>query len=375
MKLLFLWVFAVLSTPLLAQSIEGAWQGTLIPPNQNREARVVIKISKSGSVYEGRLYYLEPGQQLNLGAVTLQGNAVKVAIPGIAASYEGKLDGEGNSISGAMIQGTNRLPLTLIRATPETAWELPPPVAAPRGLPEGAKLEYEVAVIKPAPDGPRGHGFNVTNTEFRARNTSLADLITFAFRLHRKQVAGLPDWAESERYDIQAKLSAQGEPTDVQLVTMLRNLIQSRFQLSFHTEKREVSVYAVGVGKDGVAGIKMVENDSSGFNVNAQGLGRVRFRGATMADFANTLQLRVLDRPVIDQSGLTGRFDFTLTWTPDEFQFPEATPAQRSTIATGPDAPPDLFTAVREQLGMKLEGTKAPSDVFVVDRVSRPSEN
>ena len=94
-----------------------------------------------------------------------------------------------------------------------------------------------------------------------------------------------------------------------------------------------------------------------------------------MADFASVLQIRVLDRPVIDQSGTTDRFDFTLNWTPDEFQFPDAPAAQRSAIPTGPDAPPDLFTAVQEQLGMKLEATKALVDVFVIDRVSRPSEN
>ena len=94
-----------------------------------------------------------------------------------------------------------------------------------------------------------------------------------------------------------------------------------------------------------------------------------------MADLANQLQLRVLDRPVIDQSGLTGRYDFTLDWRPDEFQFPRASEAQRTAAATGADALPDLFTAFQDQLGLKLEATKASVDVLVIDKVSKPSEN
>ncbi len=96
-----------------------------------------------------------------------------------------------------------------------------------------------------------------------------------------------------------------------------------------------------------------------------------------MANFATQLQLRVLDRPVIDQTGLTDRYDFTLNWRPDEFQFPLATAAQRAywTSAAGADDLPDLFTAMQEQLGLKLAATKAPADVLVIDKVSRPSEN
>src|SRR5215471_18509561 len=111
---------------------------------------------------------------------------------------------------------------------------------------------------------------------------------------------------------------------------MLKNLLQSRFGLAYHTEKREIPVYAIGIGKNGPAGIKMVKNTTNGVRVGAQGLGRVNFSGATMANFATQLQLRVLDRPVIDQTGLTDRYDFTLNWGPDECQFPRATAAQRA---------------------------------------------
>ena len=94
-----------------------------------------------------------------------------------------------------------------------------------------------------------------------------------------------------------------------------------------------------------------------------------------MAGFAGQLQLRVLDRPVIDQTGLTDRYDFTLDWRPDEFHFPRASAAQRAAAVAAAAALPDLFTAFQEQLGLKLDATKAAVDVLVIDKVSKPSEN
>jgi uncharacterized protein (TIGR03435 family) len=219
-----------------------------------------------------------------------------------------------------------------------------------------------------------GGGWAVTTTEMRTRSISLAGLVTFAYQLHRSQVLGLPGWADTEGYEIVAKLP-QGDPTDPQLFAMLKDLLKTRFKFSSHTEKRELSVYAISIGKGGLAGIKMVKNDTSGLNMGGQGLGRVRFRGATMAGLANQLQLRVLDRPVIDQSGLADRYDFTLDWRPDEFQFPNAPAPQRAAVIAANDALPDLFTAFQQQLGMKLEATKALVDVLVIDQVSKPTEN
>jgi uncharacterized protein (TIGR03435 family) len=368
-------LLTALSGVLLAQTVEGTWQGTLIPPNQNDGVRLAFKIDKNGNAYQGIFYNLANGRQLNLGAITLQGNAVKIAIPGNGMNYEGKLEADGNSITGTLNQGTNPVPLPLKRATATTAWELPPPPAAPQSLPAGTKPEFEVATIKPAGVSP-GLGLNVTATELRARSISLADLITFTFELHRTQVSGLPGWAETEGYEIVAKLPQGGEPSDDQIRTMLKNLLQSRFGLSFHTEKRELPVYTISIGKNGPAGIKMVKNTTNGARAGAQGLGRTLFSGVTMAGFAGQLQLRVLDRPVIDRTGLTDRYDFTLNWRPDEFQFPLASAAQRaSAVAAGADALPDLFTAVQEQLGLKLDATKASVDVLVIDKVSKPSEN
>jgi uncharacterized protein (TIGR03435 family) len=368
-------LLAVLPGALLGQTLEGTWQGTLIPLNQTEGIRLAFKIDKNGNAYEGRFYNLANGRQQTLGTIALQGNAVKIAIPGNGMKYEGKIETDGNSITGSLIQGTNPTALPLKRATSESAWELPPPPAPSKGLPEGTKLEFDVASVKPT--GQQGGlGLNVTATELRARGITLAGLVTFTFELHLTQVAGLPDWAETEGFEIIAKLPEGGDPSDVQIRTMLKNLLQSRFGLSFHTEKRELSVYAISLGKGGPAGIGMVKNTTNGERIGSQGLGRTLFSGVTMADFAGQLQLRVLDGPVIDKTGLTDRYVFTLNWRPDEFQFPRATAAQRaSAVTNGADALPDLFTAFQEQLGLKLDATKAPVDVLVIDKVSKPSEN
>jgi uncharacterized protein (TIGR03435 family) len=360
---------------LLAQTLEGVWQGAIVPPNQGREIRMAFKITKDGNAYQGMFYNLEAGRQFNLGAIVLQGSVLKIAVPGNGSTYDGKFEAEANSIAGTLTLGNNPLPLALKRATAATAWELPPPPVAPKPLPEGTKLEFEVATVKAIPAGqPGGGGFNVTLTEMRGRDT-LAQLIAFAFVLHRSQISGLPGWAETERYEIVAKLPPGGDPTDAQLRTMLQNLIRSRFALSFHMEKRELAVYTIGVGKQGPAGVKMVKNSTSGVRTGVRGLGKLNFQGTTMAHLASMLQLRVLDRPVIDQSGLTDRYDFTLDWRPDEFQFPNAPAPQRAAAIEAADGLPNLFAAFQEQLGMKLEATKAPTDVLAIEKVSRPSEN
>jgi uncharacterized protein (TIGR03435 family) len=365
-------LLAALPGALLAQALEGIWQGALTP-NPNLEIRMVFRITKDDSAHQGMLYNLAAGRQFNLGAVALQGNTLKIAIPGLGPTYEGKFGAEGNSIDGTLTQGTNPLPLPLKRATTETAWELPPPPTARKPLPEGTKLEFEIATIKPGPEGQQVGGFNVTATELRGRN-SLADLITFPYVLHRSQVSGLPGWAETERYDIAARLPEGGDPSDSQIRTMLQNLIQSRFGLSFHTESvsflcmRSASADKGGRYKNREEYHQRTENGRSRSRQTA-------FSRCNDGRLGEPVAASRARPPVIDQYGLTDRFDFTLNWTPDEFQFPRASAAQRAAVPTNPEAPPDLFTAFQEQLGMKLEAKKAPTDIVVIDKVSKPSEN
>ena len=130
------------------------------------------------------------------------------------------------------------LPGALLAQTLEGTWQGTGP------LPEGTKIEFEVASIKPSPEGQPGNGgFNVTATELHSRNTSLADIITFAFELHLTQVSGLPGWAKTERYDIAARLPQGGEPSDAQIRTMLKDLLAEPIRPFLpHGEARDICV-------------------------------------------------------------------------------------------------------------------------------------
>jgi uncharacterized protein (TIGR03435 family) len=237
-----------------------------------------------------------------------------------------------------------------------------------------APAVFEVATIKPSvPDRP-GKVFTVKGRQVITINTTTSDLITFAYDLHAKQIVGGPPWMESEKYDVNGQPEGQGEPSRVQLSGMIRKLLEDRFKFTFHREKRELSVYAITVAPGGP---KLTKNDTNPNGLPGlffKGLGTLPAQNATMGDFAGVMQTAVLDRPVVDKTGLQGRFDFTLRWTPDETQF-AGLGVRVPPPSNDPDAPPGLFTAFQEQLGLKLESTKAPVDVLVVDRVERPSEN
>jgi bla regulator protein blaR1 len=163
-------------------------------------------------------------------------------------------------------------------------------------------------------------------------------------------------------------------PNDKQLKGMLQKLLASRFQLKFHQDKKELSVYVLSVAKSGPKLTKS-EGDPNGLpGLFFRQLGRLNVRNANMNDFVQLLQGAVMDRPVLDQTGLTGRFDFTLNWTPDDSQF-GGMGAKVPPPTDGANAPPNLYTAIQEQIGLKLDATKASAEVMVVDHVEKPSEN
>jgi uncharacterized protein (TIGR03435 family) len=153
---------------------------------------------------------------------------------------------------------------------------------------------------------------------------------------------------------------------------MLRGLLAERFRLASHSEQKELQVYAITQSKDGA---KIAEETSlpAGLPEFAgSGPRGLNAKNATIADFAGLLQALVLDRPVVDQASLGGkRFNFVLRWTPAAMAAAASAAANSETV----DAPPDLFTAVQQQLGLKLESAKAPVQVMVIDKVARPGEN
>jgi len=362
---------------LHAQELAGAWQGTLQPP-AGPALRIVMQLSQAADqTWQARMYSIDQGGQPINATVTLQGSALKIAIPAIGGTFEGRVSDDRNTIAGTFTQGAP-VPLTLARATPATAWAIPAPPAPPTPMAANANLVFDVATIKPSDPATPGQSILVGrggSNLFTTTNTTLNDLITFAYDIHLRQVTGGPSWLQSDRFDITAKPEPQGIPNATQLRTMLRKLLADRFGLAFHTEKREMPAYVITVGKDGP---KLTKNESGGLlpGFGGRGPGAIGVRNSTMADFAGFLQARMLDRPVVDQTGITGRFDFTLEWRPDVAQL--GAPGGGGPAPQLPpevEARPDLFTAIQEQIGLKLESSKAPVDTYVVDKVQKPSDN
>ena len=354
--------------------IAGTWQGTL---QAGKELRTVLKITKGdgGMGWKAVLFSIDQGGEgIPASNVTFQTPTLKFSIKMIDGNYEGKLGSDGSTISGTWTQGDHPLPLNLKRATPQTAWVIPEPPPRLPPMAADANPVFEVATIKPTKPDAQGKMFRVNGRRFSTLNTSLQELITFAYGLQAKQIINAPDWMQSAKWDLDAQPDGEGQPNDKQWKAMVQKLIVERFKMTSHHEQKELSVYALVPGKNGPK-LSKSEGDPNGLpGLFFRGLGDLTSRNANMADFAGLLQGAVLDRPVVDQTGLKGRFDFNLKWTPDETQFsgfgmkipPPADPAS---------APPGLFTAIQEQLGLKLDSTKAPVDVLVIDHIEKPSEN
>jgi uncharacterized protein (TIGR03435 family) len=337
-------------------NIVATWQGTL---HTNRDVRFVVKIAK---VADGKLqatsYFdlaMQPGG-INAISTTLNGSLLKMELP--FGAYEGTLSGDGSVITGTWKQEQS-LPLIFVRATPETEWAIPQRqrIAA---MAADANPTFEVSTIKPGRPEDRGPRLGIQGRRFTFTHASLNDLFDFAYGLQHRQISGAPDWATSESYDISAVPDGEGEPNAKQWQSMVKKLMADRFLLKFHYEKRELPVYALTLAK---SGSKLKSSDSNEPQGMGGGPGSLGATNVTMADIAQLLGHGFLDRPVVDQTGLTGRFDLKLRWTPDEVSTQSA------------DAPPEFYTAIQEQLGLKLVATKAPVDVMVIDRVERPSAN
>ena len=375
-KLLCVIALAALSgIALQAQNLTGSWQGTLKTPT-NQELRLVVKVSLVDDKLKAVFYSIDQkSPPIPATTFTKDGSAVKMTISALNGTYEGKVSADGNSISGTWTQGGPPAPLVLLRATPETAWAIPDPPPPPVRMAANADPAFEVATVKPSDPNRPGKLFTVRGAEVITINTTLSDLITMAYGLHPKQITGAPAWLESDKFDVVGKPDVPGQPSVPQLKIMIQKLLADRFQLKFHREKKELYVYALTVGKAGPRFSKS-ERDPNSLPGLFFGPPRVTLNvmNATIGEFCNLLQGNVLDRPVADQTGLTEKYDFIVKFTPDQGQMlgfggggPPPPPAD--------DAPPDLFTAVQQQLGLKLESSKAPVDVLALDRVEKPSAN
>jgi uncharacterized protein (TIGR03435 family) len=260
-------------------------------------------------------------------------------------------------------------------------------------------LYFEAASVKPSDRGnPPGQAIRrQPGGRFNTINSPVRMLITFAYQIQGYQLVGGPDWINDTRYDIVAKM--EGDPPPVvpgtgadHMMLATRSLLADRFKLKIHKETRELDIYALTMARQGgKPGPKLVpaRGGCSPEELAArrgapppgpggpppvvcgiqQGPGRIRFGNYPLELFARSISGRV-GRAVVDRTGLTGNWEFEL-----EFQ-PEVPPGQLPPGATPPPVDPDapnFFTAIQEQLGLKLDATKGPVEVWVIDGVERPT--
>ena len=247
-----------------------------------------------------------------------------------------------------------------------------PPPAAPAATPSTTPGFDVVAIHQHIPQ-PHEHNSiwsGPTDTHFRAENISLIQLIHWAFAIPITRILNAPAWAGSTFFNIEASSDASADAKMAHLTSvdgslqkerMVRSLLADRFKLATHFETRELPVYnlivAKGAPKLGEAKLEGTTINHWRDHLEVQG-------GDTLALLAEELSKEV-GRPVIDKTGIAGRYNLVLRWTPDGMM-----PA-----ASAPDAPPSIFTALEEQLGLKLKSAKGSVQVLVVDHAEMPSDN
>jgi uncharacterized protein (TIGR03435 family) len=214
-----------------------------------------------------------------------------------------------------------------------------------------AQTQFEVASIRPNLSPDRSGTWRFTEGgRFTGENIPLVFLLMTAYRLRDSQISGAPGWAETEKYDIVAK--GEGNPSEDQVMTMLQGLLADRFKFKYHMAVKKDPVYAMVPAKTGIKVKPSKEPAGKWFTHRNQ----VDATGVTMKQFAVAIA-SALDRPVLDKTGFLQTFDAHLEWDPEGTEGPS------------------IFTAIQEQLGVKLEAQKGPVQMLVIDHIEKPGEN
>jgi uncharacterized protein (TIGR03435 family) len=237
-------------------------------------------------------------------------------------------------------------------------------------------LSFEVASIKPNVSGLRGSGFPPPKDgRFNATNVTLKDLILYAYHLQGFQLSGTQGWMESDHYDVVAK--AEGTATENEIRRMVQPLLADHFKLSVHQGEKQLPIYALVIARDGLKMPHTTQDCSvpgtrdmpcGGFRVSERS--QLAGRNVPIGELIDVLGF-FTGRHIIDKTGLNGNFDIRLQWSPDE------------TLAFGPESAAksddpsgaSLFTALQQQLGLKLESQKGPVPMLIVDRAEKPPLN
>ena len=233
---------------------------------------------------------------------------------------------------------------------------------------EPARKSFEVASIKPGtPNEPRFYKFNVGDDRFRGTNMSLQDWIKTAWAVTDFEMIGAPQWISSENFDIDAKAERPIRSVD-EGYQMLKSLLEDRFNLKAHRETREMPMYSLVAEKNGVKMEPSADQTGNTGGVKEVRYGRIVGEAVPMSTIAGILT-GLAGRRVLNKTGLMGRYDVDLRYTPDLGQ-PGATPEPTDS----PDGQ-SLFGALQAQLGLRLESTRGPAEVLIVDHVERLSAN
>lgn len=233
---------------------------------------------------------------------------------------------------------------------------------------------FEVASIKSDPN-PAGRFIRMQSaTQFTVHNHTVRTLLAAAYNLSPNEILGGPTLVDADNWAIVARTPAP-RPTLEQQMAMLRQLLADRFQVRFHREPKEMAIYTLTAAKGGAKLKPTTLNPDANpagpppltFVVTLPVL-KLAARYASMDDLASLLQ-RALEQPVADQTGLTGRYDFDMEFTPDETLYAGAFQGAEDASKLG------LLAALRDQLGLKLNAAKGPVSALVIDHAERPSEN
>jgi bla regulator protein BlaR1 len=258
---------------------------------------------------------------------------------------------------------------------------------------------YEVASIKPDKSGNDMIRMMARPDGFTGTNITLQMLIRNAYGVEDNQISGAPSWLNSEKYDIEAKMDSSvadelrkldEDQRRLERRRMLQALLADRFKLTLHRETKELPVYSLVIAKNGPKLQEAKADDTypngiKGFDgrgtagMMRMGRGELTGQGLPMGSLVRLLTQQ-LGRTVLDKTGLTGKYDFTLKWTPDESEAPMLKGAGDGKQGTGSTPTPEssgpsVFTALQEQLGLKLESQKGPVEILVIDHAEKPSEN
>ena len=239
-------------------------------------------------------------------------------------------------------------------------------VAGPRMMARDADPDWDAVTVRPTDPNTKDDPFIISGRHLTMQNRTVENLLLLGYSVQKSQIAAAPEWVRTAHFDVDGVPDAEGQPDTLQVQSLMRKLLAERFGLKLHMEQRAMPVYALIATKSGqkMASSKGDPNGLPDERMLENGGERtIRMANANMGDLA--LMMKVfLDRPVIDQTGLNGRYDFQLKYTYDE-------------LRTVPDAnaAPSVFTAVQEQLGLKLEPVKAPAYVLVIDKIEKPGSN